>query len=54
MVVLDAEGSGWIELNGLVDLLLLLGGEAAELRLEVCLLDAGRRQAPVQVFPDPR
>jgi len=46
--LLDAERPRWVELRGLCDHLLLLNREPADLRLEVGLLDAGRRERLVQ------
>src|SRR6266536_795633 len=52
MVVLDAEGSGRVDLDCLCYLLLLLCGEAADLCLEIALLDSRRAQGRVEILAD--
>src|SRR6266511_6290877 len=52
MVVLDAERAGRVEVACLGDLLLLLRRVALDLRLELALLDPGRRERRVQLLAD--
>jgi hypothetical protein len=52
VIVLDLERTGRLELNCLRHLLLLLRSEAAELRLEVALLDSRRAESRIQIRAD--
>src|SRR4051795_104180 len=52
MIVLDTQRARRVEVAGLGDLLLLLGGVALDLGLELALLDAGGGERGVELLPD--